>query len=81
MLYMLYNTNRKRYKIMMKKDFNCDFTLTKITNQSVEIDTLKRGNQQLSNEIKKLETSNISLILFLISSILLNILLLAILLL
>lgn len=66
---------------MMKKDFNCDFTLTKITNQSVEIDALKRGNQQLSNEIKKLETSNISLILFLISSILLNILLLAILLL
>lgn len=65
----------------MKKDFNCDFTLTKITNQSVEIKNLQIENEALEKEIKKLETVNIYLILFLISSISLNVLLLAILLL
>lgn len=66
---------------MMKKDFNCDFTLTKITNQSVEIKNLQIENEALEKERKKLETVNIYLILFLISSISLNVLLLAILLL
>lgn len=67
--------------MMMKKDFNCDFTLTKITNQSVEIKNLQIENEALEKERKKLETVNIYLILFLISSISLNVLLLAILLL
>ncbi len=66
---------------MMKKDFNCDFTLTKITNQSVEIKNLQIENEALEKERKKLETANIYLILFIITSIALNILLLAILLL
>lgn len=65
----------------MKKDFNCDFTLAKITNQSVEINNLQIENESLEKERKKLETVNIYLILFLISSISLNVLLLAILLL
>lgn len=66
---------------MTKKDFNCDFTLTKITNQSVEIKNLQIENEALEKERKKLETVNIYLILFLISSISLNVLLLAIMLL
>lgn len=66
---------------MMKKDFNCDFTLTKITNQSIQIKTLQNENESLEKERKKLETANIYLILFIITSIELNILLLAIMLL